>query len=175
MTENLTKKLTLRYSVEEYAKYADMAHASRISMASMVRQLARGTLPPKAPPAAAELGPDCIQLLKYFYSMVSNCTQLAEAAIALGDPFDILASDTGILAKMSEQVRQLALSIKSGGLSESMASRIIDGDLPDASRQFNDLAHELNLGHQPAPLIWQNVLSLTRKAIASACDLTREG
>ncbi len=169
------KKVTVRLEPEKFKALDDAAHASCLPLAVFVRSLVLGVVPPPAPPAIADLDPQSAELLRCCHSMVSNGSQLSQAAMAIGEPYSRLAAPSGALTQIGAQARALGLLVKAGGISTTAAKQIMQGDIANAAGQLNDLAHQINLDAVVEPQVWQQVLVLARKTLSHAMGIAQAG
>ncbi len=174
MVQREWKKLTLRLEHGQFKSLDDAAHASCLPVAVYARSLLLGVVPPPAPPALTELSDESAELLRHLQSIVSNSSQLAQAAVALGDPFDRLTTPTGVLTQLGKMARETGLQIKSGDMSPSTAIQILQTDIDEAAQQLNELARQINYGANVGGEVWQQVLVLVKRSMSKVMTISQE-
>lgn len=161
-------QFTVRLPLPEGRRFEELAHTARLPTGVFMRQLLlSGQLPKAAPPTPADLSFDAGLLLKTFFGLVSNLTQIEVHASRIAGPLDQLVGPDKALQRMSKQAQSLGLNVKSGSLNEVVIKQILT-DLDPASRAMNDrLARPLNEGKALPLEVWKQVLTDLQAALPS--------
>jgi hypothetical protein len=161
--EDRDVKLTVRVSRAEQNALRKRAFEARRPVAVYLRETGLAGVPVEAPPTPAEQPEPLRKLLHVALASVSNCTQLGQHAAEAGEP---LSRVCPLLSEMQEQLRELGMQVKRGGLSETRADEILAMGLLRASDEMNRLAEALNEGKTAINQTWHSVLSGLRAALA---------
>jgi hypothetical protein len=160
-------RLSLRLPATAVEHLRQLSFAARRRTAEVARTLViqaldSGVLPAPAPPVPEALGDDAKRLIATCLATISNLSQLANHANAIGGPFTRLTGEAGPLTCLVGQVQALGLELKAGGSVPSNAA-----DLALAADMINDLAKRLNIDPTTVPASdWHTPLLTLKTALA---------
>lgn len=161
-------QVTLRFLPEDAARLSDQAHAARVPMAVLCRELVLGRVPKKAPPLPAEMSYEASQLLKICHACVSNLSQLDGHCAATDSPISKLSGPAGHLQMLSSRARKLGLQIKAGQAEPAQFSTILSALEGPALALNERLARPINEGQVPTNETWREVLQALQTALPEA-------
>lgn len=154
------RKVTLRLAQDHYKKLDDLAHTARLPLAVYCRELLLNRTPEAAPPVPDALPENAKRLLQICQNSCSNLGQIEAFAAAAGDPLSRIAGQGQLLQKLAIQYRELALSVKSGQLTDRTKIDLFLMLLSSPARGLNDeLARPLNIGSRVSFETWKAVLN----------------
>ncbi len=166
--QNPDKKLvqiTLRFQPDDAQRLADQAHAARVPVAVLCRELVLGRTPSKAPPVPADMSNEASQLLKLCHSCVANLSQLDGHCAATDSPLGRLSGATGHLQMLSSRARKVGLQVKAGNI-ENTQVVIVLAALSEPAQALNErLARPINEGQVPTNETWREVLQALQAAL----------
>ena len=169
--ENPDKKLvqiTLRFQPDDAQRLADQAHAARVPVAVLCRELVLGRTPARAPPVPTEMSNEATQLLRICHSCVANLSQLDKHCAATDSPLSRLSGAAGHLQMLSSRARKVGLQIKAGNLEKTQIVSVLAALSAPAEALNERLARPINEGQTPLNETWREILQGLQAALPDA-------